>query len=263
MTRIKICGIQRPDHAVAAAEAEADFIGLVFVPGRRRCLTIDAARDIVSRLRSSGGDAPQVVGLFADQPLEEVVRIIQLCDLDLVQLCGQESIDYCGQVPVPVIKVLHVPNPPNPPLLKGGRERVSHYEIETDQAEVPPSGQGGPGGISTPTGQPGIDFPDVDRLAQLVQSYRKAGHLVTLDRLVDGLPGGTGQSFDWEIAGRLSRQGHSFLLAGGLTPDNVARAISRVQPWGVDVSSGVETGGAKDPEQIRAFIRNVRNMSLD
>ena len=91
-----------------------------------------------------------------------------------------------------------------------------------------------------------------------VVAYRAAGHLVTLDRLVEGAPGGTGKRFDWGIAAELARRGHSFLLAGGLSPGNVVRAIEAVLPWGVDVSSGVETGGSKDPDKIRAFIRNAR-----
>jgi phosphoribosylanthranilate isomerase len=86
---------------------------------------------------------------------------------------------------------------------------------------------------------------------------------VTLDRRVEGLQGGTGQSFDWSIAAGLSQRGHTFLLAGGLTPDNVAQAIATVQPWGVDVSSGVETGGVKDHQKIRAFIRNARKLTAE
>jgi len=86
-------------------------------------------------------------------------------------------------------------------------------------------------------------------------THSQAGRLVTLDRLVDGVPGGTGQGFDWNIAAGLSREGHSFILAGGLSPETVGRAIEEVQPWGVDVSSGVETGSVKDPEKIKAFIR--------
>jgi phosphoribosylanthranilate isomerase len=99
-------------------------------------------------------------------------------------------------------------------------------------------------------------------MAETIEMYRSAGHLINLDRLVAGLQGGTGQSFDWSIAGRLSQRGHSFLLAGGLTPENVGQAIATAQPWGVDVSTGVETGGAKDPQKIRDFIHQVQQSGI-
>jgi phosphoribosylanthranilate isomerase len=72
------------------------------------------------------------------------------------------------------------------------------------------------------------------------------------------LHGGTGQSFDWRIAGQLAVNGRRFLLAGGLTPANVAEAVAAVHPWGVDVSSGVESDGAKDHAKIRQFVANAR-----
>ena len=215
MTAIKICGIQRTEDAVAAAEAGADFVGLVFVPQRRRRLTEEPAAQIVKALTESLGKTPHVVGLFADQPIDEVNRHIKSCHLDRVQLCGSESLDYCGQMSVPVFKVIHVP-------------------------EGAASGD------------------DVGRLAESIQKFRDAGHLVTLDRQVDGLQGGTGKSFDWSIAARLAQAGHEFLLAGGLTPENVAEAVRSVAPWGVDVSSGVETGGVKDAAKIHAFIQQVQ-----
>ena len=158
-----------------AAEARADFIGLVFVPGRRRRLEPEAAREIADGLKSSGGPVPQVVGLFADQPLEEVNHIINACNLDLAQLCGAESLNYCRETAAQVIKVLHIP-------------------------------QGRASSAST------------QELADKILAHVEAGHLVTLDRLVEGLQGGTGESFDWTIAAELSQQGHSFLMAGGLSP---------------------------------------------
>jgi indole-3-glycerol phosphate synthase/phosphoribosylanthranilate isomerase/anthranilate synthase/indole-3-glycerol phosphate synthase/phosphoribosylanthranilate isomerase len=66
--------------------------------------------------------------------------------------------------------------------------------------------------------------------------------------------GGSGETHDWNIA-RLAAQQTPIFLAGGLTPENVAEAIRRVRPWGVDVSSGVETNGHKDPAKIQAFIQ--------
>lgn len=75
-----------------------------------------------------------------------------------------------------------------------------------------------------------------------------------LDTYVPGQEGGTGQTFDWGLAKRAGPLG-PIILAGGLTPENVARAIHMVRPWGVDVASGVETApGRKDPEKIKRFI---------
>jgi len=80
-----------------------------------------------------------------------------------------------------------------------------------------------------------------------------------LDTWVEGRMGGTGRTFDWSLAARVA-ESHRVVLAGGLTPENVAEAIRTVRPYGVDVSSGVEMSpGRKDPERMAAFIRNARN----
>ena len=248
MTRVKICGTQQPDHALVASEAGADYIGIVFVPGRSRRVDIDLAKEIVSRIKALGSGAPKVVGLFADQSIEEVNQVVDSCGLDLVQLCGHESLDYCQQMRAKVIKVVHVPffaDSVRPEPL-----RQAQYRLVEGPSNVPGS-----------TGSPrtGPAYTElVGELEQAIQAYTNAGHLVTLDRLVDGLQGGTGQSFDWTVAAQLSQQGHEFLLAGGLTPDNVALAVAEVHPWGLDVSSGVETDGIKDPDKIREFVKNAR-----
>jgi phosphoribosylanthranilate isomerase len=79
--------------------------------------------------------------------------------------------------------------------------------------------------------------------------------LLLVDSLVPGQAGGSGQAFDWRQAQMLGRQlARPFILAGGLTAENVSEAIGLLRPGGVDVSGGVETGGAKDPEKIRRFI---------
>ena len=82
-------------------------------------------------------------------------------------------------------------------------------------------------------------------------------HLTLLDKRVKGALGGTGHTFDWSIASEIARR-HPVFLAGGLAPDNVRQAIDSVRPWGVDVSSGVETNGLKDISKIAAFGSIVR-----
>ncbi len=222
MIRTKICGIRHTEDAIIAADAGADFIGLVFVPERRRRLETGVAAEIIKGLRTQIPNSPQAVGLFADQPLDDVVGTINGCGLDLAQLCGGESSDYCREVRertgAEIIKVMHV--------------AVSESVTGDEHG----------GGIE-------------ERMAR----YLETGCYITLDRLVEGLQGGTGQSFDWEVAALLSRLGYKFLLAGGLTPENVDRAVKQVKPWGVDVSSGVETGGRQDKEKIREFIHNARS----
>jgi len=83
-----------------------------------------------------------------------------------------------------------------------------------------------------------------------------------LDTFSEQAYGGTGQVIDWQLAAEAAKVA-SILLAGGLTPDNVEKAIQTVQPYGVDVSSGVErVPGKKDHEKVRAFIQAVRVVSL-
>ncbi len=73
----------------------------------------------------------------------------------------------------------------------------------------------------------------------------------------DGRSGGTGRTFAWEIARQLAAN-RRFVVSGGLTPENVGACVRAVQPYAVDVRSGVETNGMKDPEKVRAFVRAVR-----
>jgi len=97
------------------------------------------------------------------------------------------------------------------------------------------------------------DGPAVVERARL-----QPGHLVLLDAHVPGSPGGTGRTFDWSLARDVAAE-RRLLLAGGLGPHNVGEAVRAVQPWGVDVASGVERSpGVKDPDRIRAFVDGAR-----
>lgn len=99
-----------------------------------------------------------------------------------------------------------------------------------------------------------IRMKDASSLAGL-SDYQVGAFL--LDTYDASALGGTGRAFDWSLAARAA-QTHRVILSGGLTPETVMNALTRVHPYGVDVSSGVETDGTKDHGKIRAFIRRVR-----
>jgi phosphoribosylanthranilate isomerase len=81
-----------------------------------------------------------------------------------------------------------------------------------------------------------------------------------LDAYSPEAAGGTGERFNWDLAVAAKKFGKPIFLAGGLTPENVAEAIRKVRPFGVDVSSGVESApGKKDPAKVRAFIKAARS----
>jgi phosphoribosylanthranilate isomerase len=209
VTRLKICGLRNPADALVAVESGADFIGMVFVPGVRRQITPERALEIIAAIRAKpGGEGPRLVGLFANQPLDDVNDIVQRCGLDRVQLCGDEPPEYWARVETDVIKQIKVKD---------------------------------------------------DSLAETLSSVKtvvQAGHTAMLDKYEKGALGGTGLAFDWNIAKDVAER-FPVMLAGGLTPDNVGLAITQVAPWGVDVSSGVETDGDKDPIKIRGFASEV------
>lgn len=97
-------------------------------------------------------------------------------------------------------------------------------------------------------------------LLQYSIDFRDAQALL-LDAYVEGVPGGTGQRFDWRLIPK--NLSLPIVLSGGLDADNVSDAIAQVRPWAVDVSSGVEASkGIKDAKKIEQFIRGVRNADV-
>ena len=219
MTEFKICGLRTLEDALAAADAGASFLGFVFVPGVRRQIDEALASEIIQEIkRRTGSGGPRIVGLFANQAMSEVNRIISKCGLDFAQLCGDEPPDYWDQVEAWVIKMLKVADDgPKEKLVAGLRKHIE------------------------------------DAMSRM--------HLCLLDKHTAGALGGTGKSFDWSIAAEIAKN-YRIILAGGLTPKNVHEAISKAGPWGVDVSTGVETDGVKDIEKIMAFGNNVRAVGV-
>lgn len=213
--KIKICGLMNYESADVAAKAGADYLGFVFVPNVRRQLSPETGKKIVSDYNARRGDAePKLVGLFQNQPIDEVNSICRYCNLDMAQLCGDEPPDYWSQIDYPVMKVLHV-----------------NDKIATSKA-----------------------IHDLDTKLKYIS---KKGHLAILDKHDIKSPGGTGHTFNWSIAKELSKS-HAFIMAGGISPDNIEEALATVFPHGVDVSSGVETNGIKDFSKIQELISLVR-----
>lgn len=211
MTRVKICGITEVPHALAATQAGADFIGMVFAPSKRQ-VSIEKARDIamaIKRLKAR----PRIVGVFVNMPPSEVNHISEYCGLDWVQLSGDEPWDYLRDIEKQVIKAIRVRN-----------------QQDSD-----------------------------DIIAEINSGRRLLGEsfICLLDCHVEGSFGGTGQTFDWRLARQVSQR-FPVIIAGGLSPQNVGDAIQTAMPWGVDVSSGVETKGVKDTSKIERFIQTVR-----
>lgn len=217
MTKIKICGIKEEAHALAVAEAGADFIGMVFAESPRKVIPKKAEK-IVAQLKDSGASV-ETVGIFVNTPSATVKKIATACNLDWIQLSGDEPWAYCRELDRPIIKVSRV-------------SRVFH--------------------------------PDtiIANLSYGSRILTKRKYMFLLDSNSSDKFGGSGMKFDWNLARPIARQ-FPVIIAGGLNPNNVAEAISVIKPWGVDVSSGVETKGVKDVNKIMKFIKAVRKADAD
>jgi phosphoribosylanthranilate isomerase len=201
-TRIKVCGITRPEDAAAAAAAGADALGLVFHPASPRAVTPEQAAAVAR----AAGPLVTVVALFVDAPVALVNEVLAAAPVGLLQFHGSETPAECARFERPFLKALRM--------------------------------------------APGL------AVEEAAAAYGAASGIL-LDSYRPGVPGGTGESFDW---GRIPAALCSRLvLAGGLRPDNVGEAISRVNPAAVDVSGGVENApGIKDAGRIAAFVAAVR-----
>lgn len=202
-TRVKICGITRPEDAIAAAACGADAVGLVFYERSPRRVDVARAVEIVAALPVF----VDAVALFVDAGAAEIAAVLERVRIDVLQFHGDEAPPACRGFGLPYIKAVRMR--PGTDV----RAAAAHY-------------------------------PDAGAL--LLDSYRP------------GVAGGTGTTFAW---GDIPAQpGARILLAGGLTPDNVADAIRSVRPYGVDVSGGVEAAkGVKDAGRMAAFCAAVRD----
>jgi phosphoribosylanthranilate isomerase len=203
-TRVKICGITSVADGLAAAEAGADMIGLMFYDKSPRHITPAQAVEITRALPSF----VLRVGVFVNPDEEQVTRAISECGLSLLQFHGDETSEFCTQFGLMSIKAQRI---------RGAESLETLGKFNTDA--------------------------------------------LLLDTYSPGALGGTGETFNWDLAVEAQKLGKPIFLAGGLTPENVAEAVRKVRPFAVDVSSGVESApGKKDPSKVRAFIQAVRSV---
>ena len=202
MTVVKVCGITNPNDAHAAVEAGADALGFNFYRPSPRYIAPREARAIIDQLPES----ILKVGVFVNEDLYSVGRIVDEAALSAVQLHGDEPPEYCRELEGNyVIKAFGAAN---------------HLNFNAYQVDA-----------------------------------------IMLDTKDDLLRGGTGRVFDWSIAQRATSSVPKLFLAGGLSPENVAEAITRVRPYAVDACSSLEIRlGKKNHERVRAFVKAVRSV---
>jgi phosphoribosylanthranilate isomerase len=227
MAKIKICGITNLNDALAAIDAGADMLGFNFYPKSPRFIDIGLCRGITSQLCNRFANVV-FVGVFVNMPTAEVYATIETCGLTLAQLHGDEP-------------------PQDVAALNGRAFKAIRLKTEstTDETEK----------RITDT----IRFSASASVSPFLSVVNSVVHPALLvDAAVKGVYGGSGAVADWSAAAELAKR-VPLLLAGGLTPENVAEAVRQVQPWGVDVASGVESfPGKKDPEKMKRFVAEVR-----
>ena len=197
MTKIKLCGLSRPCDIEAANELKPDYIGFVFAPKSRRYVTYKKAEELKSLLSPD----IEAVGVFVNEPPQNVATLLKKGIIDIAQLHGDEDEDYIAELRLLTDK----------PIIKAFRIKTANDIIIVEQS--------------------------------------------TADDILLDSGAGTGTVFDWELLKSIQRP---YFLAGGLDARNVASAIKTLNPYAVDVSSGIETDGVKDKTEMAAFVAAVR-----
>lgn len=227
VVKVKICGLTRVDDALAALDAGADYLGFILYPPSPRAVSPEIVASIATQLHAERPDLfaqhepPLLVGVFVNETAEQIAAVLDSCRLDLAQLSGDEDAR----------------------LLTDPRSPLSGRSYKA---------------IRPTTGAAAHD------MSIHYANHRPDGPLYSPQLLLDAphalLYGGTGQTGDWAVAAELAATLPSLMLAGGLNPENVAQAVRRVRPFGVDVASGVEAApGLKDHQRVRQFIARAKS----
>lgn len=210
---VKVCGVCRPEDARLAADAGAEWIGVILAPGRSRSQTLAGAGVIFD------GAAARRVGVFVDAPAAMVARAARDLSLDAVQLHGDES-------PADV------------------REIRRLVECEVWKA---------------------LRVRDASALTADARTYAADVDALLLDGWSPIAHGGAGVQFDWSAVAAAGMPADvRLIVAGGLSPDNVAQAVALLRPSIADVSSGVEVAtGVKSPDKVHAFVAAARGARME
>ncbi len=228
MTWIKICGITNVEDALMAVEAGADALGFVFYEKSPRKIDPGTVRQIVAELPSH----VEKVGVFVHRGADQATRIAEESGLTALQVHLQASDPEISLANTPLVAVA------------SSRRRKLFLVLPATWA----MGEG----------------PVALNLSSFVERRpERPFDTIFLDSGTPEQPGGTGKPFEWARAAPVveeMRKSVNVVIAGGLTPANVAEAIRILKPWGVDVASGVEASpGKKDSEKVRAFVAAARS----
>ncbi len=224
----KICANTNIEDALLAVDLGADALGFVFAQSRRQ-VTPEEVCEIAKRLPAR----VEKVGIFATDDPEQIEGAAHMAGLTAIQVHGPFSSTLVHRLKEerPALKII----------------QTMAYELEPANREDHDA--------------------RFEAALRLVFSEPKVW-AVLLDAAKSGSSGGLGLSFDWERVGKIVQRTRAafgeaaphVMLAGGLNPENVAQAIAKLQPWGVDVASGVEAvAGKKDPQKLRAFLKSAKS----
>jgi phosphoribosylanthranilate isomerase len=220
---VKICANTNLEDAKLAAELGADAVGFVFAPSKRQ-VTARQVAEIVPHLPAE----LEKIGVFTTRDADEIFGIVRAAGLTGVQLHGGLDVNLARRLRVELGDGVTI-------------IQTLHWFVDGQEENAE--------AVAAQLGEIGREAA-IDRV--LVDS--KAGNA----------NGGSGVSFDWsEAQGTFAGPGFNLIVAGGLRPDNVAEAIATLQPWGVDVASGVEASpGRKDREKLQHFLLNAGKSQL-
>ena len=231
MVKVKICGLTRLEDALVALEAGADYLGFIFYPPSPRAIAPEMAAEIVTRLRREAAAPLNHALAPGPWPLTPLFVGVFVNEppadaAAILDRCGLDLAQLSGDEPA-----ADVTDPASPLFGRAYKVLRPRSLAEADDG--------------------------VARFA--VPS--SVGPLLQLDTPHGRLYGGTGETGDWAIAAAVAARLPGLMLAGGLTPDNVASAVAAVRPFAVDVAGGVESApGVKDAARVRAFVANAKGV---